>query len=93
MPRVFNSIAEHEQWKRQPEVKPRGRGGLVPTAAWRAQRAEEMHQASLKRLSGMLGKPQMSVASAMYSTPASLIPDAKRGHVSPLGGVAKEMKT
>ena len=89
MPRVFNSIAEYEQWKRQPE-RPQGRGGLVPTAEWRAQKAEEMREHSLRQLSGMLGKPTMSAASAMYSAPAKLIPDAKRGCCSPLGGVAKE---
>jgi hypothetical protein len=89
--RVFNSIAEYEAWKRQPPRQ--GRGGVVPTAEWRAQRAEEMHRQSLRRLSGMLGKPQMSAAAAMYSQAAKLLSDAERGCCSQLGGQAKEMKS
>jgi hypothetical protein len=83
-PRVFDSLQSYEAWKRD-RAKPRGRGGVVPTAEWRAQRMREVHEAVMAKLV----EPPRSPAERLFPNQQN-----GRGATSPLGGqaVAKEMK-
>jgi hypothetical protein len=82
MPRVFDSLQSYEAWKRD-QAKPRGNGGVVMTAAHRAQRMREVHEHVMAKLHA----PPPTAAERLYPNQQN-----GRGAMSPLGGAAIERR-